>query len=145
MRRYPPSKSVCQVRSNYWYEKCQTTFDSMKVCNCIDHCNGHRTYETPTSNETACRYPCNINLSVSSLPRLRKWSYAERALAFQISGTTCLIARVWPGWCFWKRYSYLFQEFLSRRPTKRWFGSPGKFRAGSKWLKLFQKHHLGQN
>jgi hypothetical protein len=41
-------------------------------------------------------------------------------------GTTCLVARVWPRWCFRKRYSYLFQEFLSRWPTKRWFGSPGK-------------------
>jgi hypothetical protein len=53
MRRYPLSKSVCQVRSNYWYEKCQTTYGSMKVCNYkLDHCNGHRTCETLTSNET---------------------------------------------------------------------------------------------
>jgi hypothetical protein len=44
---------VCQVRSNYWYEKCQTTYGSMKVCNYIlDHCNGHRTCETLTLNET---------------------------------------------------------------------------------------------
>jgi hypothetical protein len=41
--------------------------------------------------------------------------------------------------------SYLFQEFLSRRPTKRWFRSPGKFRADSKWLKHFLKHRPGQN
>jgi hypothetical protein len=40
---------------------------------------------------------------------------------------------------------YLFQELLSRRPNKRWFGSPGKFRAGSKWLKHFLKHYPGQN
>jgi hypothetical protein len=38
---------------NYWNEKCQTTYGSMKVCNYeLDHCNGHRTCETPTSNET---------------------------------------------------------------------------------------------
>jgi hypothetical protein len=54
MRSYPLSKSVCQVRSNYWNEKCQTTYGSRKVCNYeLDHCNGHRTCETPTSNETA--------------------------------------------------------------------------------------------
>jgi hypothetical protein len=46
---------VCQVRSNYWYEKCHTTYGSMKVCNYkLDHCNGHRTWrcKTLTSNET---------------------------------------------------------------------------------------------
>jgi hypothetical protein len=31
MQNYPLLKSVCQVRSNYWYEKCQTTYGSMKV------------------------------------------------------------------------------------------------------------------
>jgi hypothetical protein len=31
MRNYPLSKSVCQVRYNYWYEKCHTTYGSMKV------------------------------------------------------------------------------------------------------------------
>ena len=47
------SKSVCQVRSNYWYEKCQTTYGSMKIRNYkLDHCNGHRACETLTSNET---------------------------------------------------------------------------------------------
>jgi hypothetical protein len=51
MRSYPLSKSMCQVRSNYWYEKCQTTYCSMEVCNYqLDHCNGHRTCETLTSN-----------------------------------------------------------------------------------------------
>jgi hypothetical protein len=36
-----------QVRSYYWYEKCQTTYGSMKVCNYkLDHCNGHRTCDT---------------------------------------------------------------------------------------------------
>jgi hypothetical protein len=40
---------------------------------------------------------------------------------------------------------YLFEEFLSRRPTKRWFWLPGKFRAGSKWLKHFLQHRPGQN
>jgi hypothetical protein len=49
----PGSKSVCQVRSNYWYEKCQTTYGSMKVCNYkLDHCNGHKTCKTLTSSET---------------------------------------------------------------------------------------------
>ena len=53
MRSYPPSKSVCQVWFNYWNEKCQTTYGSRKVCNYeLDHCNGHRTCETLTSNET---------------------------------------------------------------------------------------------
>jgi hypothetical protein len=53
MLSYPLSKSVCQVRSYYWYEKCQTTYDSMKVCNYkLDHCNGHKTCQTLTSNET---------------------------------------------------------------------------------------------
>jgi hypothetical protein len=48
------SKSVCQVRSNYWNEKCQTTYGPRKVCKYeLDHCNCHRTCETPTSNETA--------------------------------------------------------------------------------------------
>jgi hypothetical protein len=47
------SKSVYQVRSSYWYEKCQTTHASMKVCNSeLDHCNGHKTCQTLTSNET---------------------------------------------------------------------------------------------
>jgi hypothetical protein len=53
MRSYPLSKSVCQVRSNYWYEKCQTTYGSIKVCNYkLYHCNGHRTCETLALNET---------------------------------------------------------------------------------------------
>jgi hypothetical protein len=43
--------SECQVRSNNWYEKCQTTRGSMKVCNYeLDHC--HSTFEKLTSNET---------------------------------------------------------------------------------------------
>jgi hypothetical protein len=30
--------SYCQVQSHYWYEKCQTTCGSMKVCNYeLDH------------------------------------------------------------------------------------------------------------
>jgi hypothetical protein len=51
MRIYPLSKSSkCQERSNYWYEKCETTYVSMKVCNFeLDHCNGYRTCETLTS------------------------------------------------------------------------------------------------
>jgi hypothetical protein len=32
-----------------------------------------------------CRNSCNINLSVSSLLRLKKWSYVEQALAYPIS------------------------------------------------------------
>jgi hypothetical protein len=53
MRSYPLSNPVCQVRSNYWYEKCLTTYGSMKVCNYeLDHCNGHRACEKPTSNVT---------------------------------------------------------------------------------------------
>jgi hypothetical protein len=58
----------------------------MKVCNFeLDHCNGHRTCETLTSIETDCRNPCNINLSVSSLLRLKNWSYVGQALAYRIS------------------------------------------------------------
>jgi hypothetical protein len=54
MQSYPLSKLVCQVRSNCWNEKCQTTYGSRRVCNYeLDHCNGHRTCKTPTSNETA--------------------------------------------------------------------------------------------
>jgi hypothetical protein len=53
MQSYPLSETVCQVRSNYWYEKCQRTYGSVKVCNHkLDQCNGHRAWETPTSNET---------------------------------------------------------------------------------------------
>jgi hypothetical protein len=53
MQSYPLSKSVCQVRSNFWNEKCQTTYGSRKVCNYeLDHCIGHRICETSTSNET---------------------------------------------------------------------------------------------
>jgi hypothetical protein len=53
MRSYPLSKSVCQVRSNYWYEKCQTTYGSMKGFDYeLDHCNRHRTWKMLTSNET---------------------------------------------------------------------------------------------
>jgi hypothetical protein len=38
---------------NYWYEKCQTTYGSMKICNCeLDHCNGHRLCKTLISNKT---------------------------------------------------------------------------------------------
>jgi hypothetical protein len=51
MPSYMQTKSVC--RSNYLYEKCQTTYGSMKVCNYeLDHCNCHRTCEKPISNET---------------------------------------------------------------------------------------------
>jgi hypothetical protein len=47
MRSHPLSKSVCQVRSNYWYEKCQTTYGSMKVCNYkSDHCKGLYWHQT---------------------------------------------------------------------------------------------------
>jgi hypothetical protein len=52
---YPLSKSVCQEQPNYWYEKyrIESQISSIKVCNCrLDHCNGHRTCETLTSNET---------------------------------------------------------------------------------------------
>jgi hypothetical protein len=53
LRSYPLSKLVCLVRSNYWYEKFQTTYVSMKVCTYkLDHCNDHRTCETLTLNET---------------------------------------------------------------------------------------------
>jgi hypothetical protein len=53
MRTCPLSKSVCQVRSNYWYEKCHRTYGAMKVCNYkLDHCNGHRTCESLASIET---------------------------------------------------------------------------------------------
>jgi hypothetical protein len=35
---------------NYTYKRWQTTFGSMKVCNCrLDHCNSYSTYETLTS------------------------------------------------------------------------------------------------
>jgi hypothetical protein len=60
MRSCPLSKSVCQAWCNYWYEKCRTTYGSMKVCDYeLDHCNGHRTWETLTSNET-------VEISVTS-------------------------------------------------------------------------------
>jgi hypothetical protein len=56
MQRYTPSKSVCQIQSKFWYEKCQTTYGSMKVSTSnyeLDHCNGHIICETLTSNMTA--------------------------------------------------------------------------------------------
>jgi hypothetical protein len=88
MRSYPLPKSVCQVRSNYWNEKCQTKYGSRKVWNYeLDHLYGHRTCETPTSNEN-CRNSCIINLSVSSLPRLENWLHEEQALAYRISWET---------------------------------------------------------
>jgi hypothetical protein len=40
---------------------------------------------------------------------------------------------------------YFFQNCLSGRPKKRWFRSPDKLKAYSKWLKHFLKHHPGQN
>jgi hypothetical protein len=47
------SKSVCQVKSNHWYEICQITYGLMKVCNYeLDHCKSHRTCKMLTSNET---------------------------------------------------------------------------------------------
>jgi hypothetical protein len=62
------SKAVCQVRSNYWYEECHTTYGSMTVCNYeFDHCNGRSTCDTKRD----CRNPCIINLSVSSVLRLK--------------------------------------------------------------------------
>jgi hypothetical protein len=65
MRSYSLSKSVCQVQSNYWYEKCQTKYSSVKVCNYkLDHCNGHRTCETLTSNETVVIPVASTCLSV---------------------------------------------------------------------------------
>jgi hypothetical protein len=52
MRSYPLSKSVCKAWSNNWYEKCQTTYGSMKNCNNkLDHCNSHRSCETLTWNK----------------------------------------------------------------------------------------------
>jgi hypothetical protein len=52
MRSSPPSKSVCQERSSHWYEKCQTTYGSAKVCKCrFDHCNDHITCEMLTSSK----------------------------------------------------------------------------------------------
>ena len=77
MRSYPLSKSVCQAQSNYWYEKCQTTYGSMIVCNYeLDHCNGHRTCETPTSNETLEIPVLSTCLSVvyPDLKTARMWS-----------------------------------------------------------------------
>jgi hypothetical protein len=51
--------------SNYWNEKCQTTYGSRKVCNYeLDHCNGHRTCEMQTSNETAEIHVLSTCLSV---------------------------------------------------------------------------------
>jgi hypothetical protein len=45
---------VSVLSNSYWNEKCQTTNGSRKVCDYeLDHCNGHRTCEMPTSNETA--------------------------------------------------------------------------------------------
>jgi hypothetical protein len=67
-------------------------------------------------------------------PRFAEWHW-NRGHLFDRPGLT----RVMPQ----EALEYLFQEFLSRRPTKRWFGSPGKFRAGSKWLKHFLKHCPG--
>jgi hypothetical protein len=53
MQSYPLSKSVCQVWSNYWYEKYQKTYGSMNVCNYeLHHCNCHSTCEILTSNTT---------------------------------------------------------------------------------------------
>jgi hypothetical protein len=77
MRSHPLSKSVCQVRSKYWNEKCQTTYGSSKVCNYeLDHCNSHRSCETPTSNETVEIPVLSICLSVvySGLKTARTWS-----------------------------------------------------------------------
>jgi hypothetical protein len=85
MRSYPLSKSVCHVRSNYWNEKCQTTYGSRKVCNYeLDHCNGHRICETPTSNETVEISVLSTCLSVVYPDFQENWLYVEQALAYQI-------------------------------------------------------------
>jgi hypothetical protein len=84
MRSYPLSKSVCQVRSNYWYEKCQTTHGSEKVCNYIlDHCNGHRPCEMQTSNETVINPVTSTCLSV--VYPTQNWQYVEQVFTYRIS------------------------------------------------------------
>jgi hypothetical protein len=50
----------------YWYEKCQTTYGSMKVCNYrLDHYNGHRIPDIKQDY----RNSCNINLKDSRAGR----------------------------------------------------------------------------
>jgi hypothetical protein len=45
--------SISQMHFVQPGQKCQTIYGSMKVCNYkLDHCNGHRTCETLTSNDT---------------------------------------------------------------------------------------------
>jgi hypothetical protein len=68
----------------------QHNYGSMKICNYeLDHCNGHRTCKSLTSIKQDCRNSYKFNSSVSSLLRLKNWSYAEQALAYQISGEIC--------------------------------------------------------
>jgi hypothetical protein len=69
MRNYPPSKSVCQKRSNYWYEQCQTTFGLVSGCR-LDHCNDHILRNSDIKQN--CRNPCDINLFFNSLPEFKK-------------------------------------------------------------------------
>ena len=55
-----------------------------EVCNYkLDHCNGHRTCETLTSNETV-EIPVT-STCLSLVLRLKNWSYVEQALAYRIS------------------------------------------------------------
>jgi hypothetical protein len=60
------SKSVCNVRSKYWYEKCPTTYVSMKVYNYeLDHhCNGYKTLEILTPSEIVQIHVTSTFLSV---------------------------------------------------------------------------------
>jgi hypothetical protein len=61
---------VCQVQTNYRYEKCQTIFGPMRVCSCrFYHCNDNKLAHADIKWE--CKNPCNINVFVSGLPRLK--------------------------------------------------------------------------
>ena len=63
-------------------------FDTMKdYMDKLDRNFNRRICEILSSNAIV-KTPCNNNLFVSSLPRLKNWSYAEHALAYRVSCET---------------------------------------------------------
>jgi hypothetical protein len=108
MQSHPLSKSVCQVRSNYWYEKCQTTYGSSKVCNYeLDHCNGHRTCKTPTSNETL-EIPVSSTFLSVVYPNWNTGRMQSRPLHIKSVERYVRDMQVIVGWCY--RYIGSWQQ-----------------------------------
>jgi hypothetical protein len=82
------------------YEKCQTTFGSMKVCDYkLEHCNGHRTCETLISNETVeiQKEKKNPNIfTIMTLTRPGGWCGFNKSVLYYVRKVSCKFGNLWP-------------------------------------------------